>query len=286
MLLNLYDTSLYCFYIYFCIYDGLSEMRIVLLGAQWAARSSSGNTILGRDAFEVNSDCLNRTARCVAEKGEVGGTFVTIVDTPGWFYSNPVQKTANSDKLQIKRSVSLCPPGPHVLLLTVPLATAYNELYHKAVKEHVALLGEDVWRFVIVLFTRGDWIGDTTVEEWIESEGKNLRWLVNKCDNRYHVFDNKNRADNVQVRELLKKIEGLVAVNGGDCYERDRDEDIRLKEQELSIVEEAQKMRITVQRIRTTLKELFKGKYSHCLEFCMQHHYDEIRHHQGDLFLR
>ena len=65
------------------------------------------------------------------------------------------------------------------------------------------LFGDDVWRYTIVLFIRGDWFGDTTAEEHIESEGEDLKWFLEKCGNRYHVFNNKNREDDTQVKEFM-----------------------------------------------------------------------------------
>lgn len=42
----------------------------------------------------------------------------------------------------------------------------------------MGLLGKKVWNHTIVLFTRGDWLGDTTIEERIEIEGEHLEWLI------------------------------------------------------------------------------------------------------------
>ncbi|XP_030255680.1 GTPase IMAP family member 9-like [Sparus aurata] len=74
------------------------------------------------------------------------------------------------------------------------------------------LLGQRVWRHVIVLFTFGDTLGDKTIEQHIESEGKPLRWLIEKCGNRYHVLNNMS-TDDYQVIELLEKMEEMVAGN-------------------------------------------------------------------------
>ncbi|XP_041947046.1 GTPase IMAP family member 8-like [Alosa sapidissima] len=233
------------------------ERRIAIVGAQYAARSSSGNTILGREAFVEGS---KRTVRCTMQKGKVAGRHVTVVDTPGWFYNSPSCATAAMDKLEMKLGVSLCAPGPHAVILTVPFATAFNKSYCQAVKEHMMLFGEDVWRYTIVLFTRGDWLGDTTPEERIESEGEDLKWLIEKCGNRYHTFNNKNRDDQTQVKELLKKIDEMVASNSGCCYEMDRDVAMENAEKKMLTEENAEKLLGNTTKIRAVLKKLYKGQ--------------------------
>src|SRR4029434_1337178 len=83
----------------------------------------------------------------------------------------------------------------------------------------------------MVMFTRGDWLGDTTIEQHIESEGEHLKRLIEKCGNRYHVLNNENRGDDTQVTQLLERIEEMVAGNSYLHYEMDRK---RLEEMEES----------------------------------------------------
>ncbi|KAK6316188.1 hypothetical protein J4Q44_G00137120 [Coregonus suidteri] len=74
------------------------------------------------------------------------------------------------------------------------------------------LLGENIWRHTIVIFTWGAWLGDTTtIEQHIESEGETLQWHIEKCGNRYHVFQCRGKDTDTEVTELLEKIEEMVA---------------------------------------------------------------------------
>ncbi|XP_064176261.1 uncharacterized protein LOC135246923 [Anguilla rostrata] len=234
----------------------LSELRIVLLGGRWRGKSSAGNTILGREEFESGV----RTAQCVKRQGEVAGRQVTVVDTPGWWVTFLVKYTAKLDKQEIVRSVSLCPPGPCAVFLVIDVSLAFREEHRRSAVEHVELLGERVWRHTIVLFTRGDWLGDTTIEQRIETEGRALQELIEKCGNRYHVLNNKNRADGTQVTELLEKIEEMMAGHGGSLYEIDRML-LQEVEEKRRPVEERVKQRMTkVQNQRKALRAIFGGE--------------------------
>uniref|UniRef100_W5LWF2 AIG1-type G domain-containing protein n=1 Tax=Lepisosteus oculatus TaxID=7918 RepID=W5LWF2_LEPOC len=148
------------------------------------------------------------------------------------------------EKQKIVKIVSLCPPGPHTLLLVIDLDSNTD---WRSVKKHLDFLSERVWRHTIVLFTWGDTMGDTTIEQLIERGGKELQCLVEKCGNRYHVLNDKNRDDRTQVTELLEKIEDMVAGNYGlyfttdidqvytelDKYIRQREEDRQRETEEL-----------------------------------------------------
>ncbi|XP_066498106.1 GTPase IMAP family member 8 [Hoplias malabaricus] len=195
----------------------LSSIRIVLLGYRRSGKTSARNTIIGR---ECNFEC-KRTAQCVKTQEEVTGKLVTVLDTPGWWRTFPARDTAEVDKQEIVLSMSLCPPGPHAILLAVRSDITFTEEERKSVEEHMDLLGEKVWNHTILLFTHGDLLGDVTIEQHIESEGHDLKLLVAKCRNQYHVFNNTNLVDATQVTQLLEKIEQMVAGNGGFHYEMD-----------------------------------------------------------------
>ncbi|XP_063050316.1 GTPase IMAP family member 8-like [Engraulis encrasicolus] len=187
----------------------ISDMRIVLLGHRVGGKSSSGNTILGRQVFDTSG----RTAECVKREGDTAGRHITLVEAPGWWKNYTVDKTPECDKQEIVRSLSLCHPGPHALLLLINVSETFTDTHKQAVQEHMELLGERVWNDIIVLFTYGEWLGNTSIEQHIESGGEALQWIAQKCGNRYVAFDNK-RSDGSQVTELLEKIEEMVVGNG------------------------------------------------------------------------
>ncbi|XP_066578204.1 GTPase IMAP family member 4-like [Amia ocellicauda] len=189
----------------------LPQLRIVLLGGRRTGKSSLGNTFLGIEVFDTKTV----TEHCVQSQSEVAGRQMTVVRAPGWRFllqATPEQK-------EIVRSVSLCPPGPHALLLLIPvLWSSFTDRHRRSVQEHLELLSETVWRHTIVLFTGGDKLRDTTIEQLIERGGEELRWLEEKCGNRYHVLNNRNRGEGTQVTELLDKIQEMVAQNRGDVF--------------------------------------------------------------------
>ncbi|XP_076843835.1 GTPase IMAP family member 8-like [Brachyhypopomus gauderio] len=227
----------------------LSDLRIVLLGCRDAGKSSAGNTILGREEYE-----LKRTAQCVKRQGEVAGRKITVVEAPGWWKNEPVEESSEILKQEIVLSVPLCPPGPHVLLLVLRVGTTFKDHERRVLEGHMKLLTERVWSHTIVLFTYGDCLGDTPIEQHIKSEDSALQWLVEKCGNRYHVLNNKNRGDDTQVTELLEKIEEMVAANNGCHFEMDRKILQEMEEKKRVLEERGRERMMKVQKQREDIR--------------------------------
>lgn len=229
-----------------------------MIGDSLAGKSSTGNTILGTKAFDVNKNGRTTTHSEISHS-VVEGRRLTVVDSPGWFCINTLQETSEMDKLGIENSVNLCPPGPHAVLLVVPLIINIDESYLRSVQEHMSLFRKDIWKHTLVLFTYGDWLGVKTVEERIESE-EGLQWIVNKCENRYHVLNNKDHSDKTQVKELLEKIEEMWAGNEKSYYEVELDRAAQLETKRETGDKMVKRLKKINERQSRVMKEVIGGK--------------------------
>lgn len=193
---------------------GVTNIRIVLLGAKGSGKTSALNTILARE----NNPKPIRTVCCQAGQEMVLGRLVTVVDTPGWWMNYFCDESSNFDRGELALSSYFCPPGPHVFLLVIRVDRAFTETCRRAAQEHLDMIGEHIWSHVILLFSFGDWLGDTPIEQYIESEGEALRWIVERCGNKYHVLNSKMKDKEFQVKELIAKIEKTITSSDNGCY--------------------------------------------------------------------
>uniref|UniRef100_A0A8C5DW45 AIG1-type G domain-containing protein n=1 Tax=Gouania willdenowi TaxID=441366 RepID=A0A8C5DW45_GOUWI len=181
------------------------ERRLLLLGGPQSGKTSTANSILGDEFFDAGTE----TTHSNVGQTEIYGRRVTVVDTPPWS-DTPAQPPPSLDSEGPCMGAILCPPGPHAILLVVKRRTLLAHIE--------TLFGDSACLHTMVLFSCGDWLGRTPIEEHILRGGRELQRLLEYCGNYYHVLDSKTPGKDRSVSVLLDKIEEMIRENGDKAF--------------------------------------------------------------------
>ncbi|KAM8746528.1 GTPase IMAP family member 8-like [Acanthopagrus schlegelii] len=222
-----------------------NTMRIAVFGKSGAGKSSLANTIFGEDQFKIYHSAKTATKECQSETRSVGGRSITLIDTPGFSYTDGPEEEL---KRKIMSCMTECAPGPHAFLIVLKVER-FTEQEQEVINTIQEYLSEEAFKYATVVFTHGDELPEGETIEKLVSENKPLDDLVKKCGGRCHVVDNKYwkekpeheyRSNQFQVEELLKTIDKMVVENNGGCYTNEMLQDV-----EKMIEQEEEKIRLS-----------------------------------------
>ncbi|XP_071340149.1 uncharacterized protein [Trachinotus anak] len=162
-----------------------SVFRIVLLGKSEDKKTKLGNLIIGNQVFHIQKS----TSHCVASCAEWKGKPLTAVKAPDMF-----SLSVEAVREEVKRCVTLCFPGPNVLLLIVK-PSDFTEKNRQRLKFILSLFGQDDFQHSMVVITR----------EGIEMTVA-LNQLLQDCEGRHYWMSDDNYGS------LMKEIEETADV--------------------------------------------------------------------------
>uniref|UniRef100_A0A3Q3FT82 AIG1-type G domain-containing protein n=1 Tax=Labrus bergylta TaxID=56723 RepID=A0A3Q3FT82_9LABR len=168
------------------------EIRILLLGIKDDKTTKLGDFITGKEQHSSTIKAKLSSAKQMVQSGEWRGKPLTVVKTPDVF-SVSLEKRRE----EMKKAVSLCPPGPNVVLLLVK-PSDFTEENRQTLKFILSLFGQDAFKHSVVISTHKE-----------DKTDVSFRRLIKDCGEQHYSMADNNRD------VLMQKIEKTVFENKG-----------------------------------------------------------------------
>ncbi|XP_075881708.1 GTPase IMAP family member 8-like [Nelusetta ayraudi] len=177
----------------------MSELRVVLLGNNWPARSSVGNLILGENLLKSDEEpgwCVRETVKKNKE--------LVVINTPDLLHPNIFE-----DELRehLKTCVRLSAPGAHVFLLVLQ-PEDFTEEHKMRLLKVLKDFSEDSLDHSLLLISTYRQESSEATEDYLQRPP--LKDLIRSCSYRYL------RQKNLERCELLARLGQVVKENSGE----------------------------------------------------------------------
>ncbi|XP_035771055.1 GTPase IMAP family member 8-like [Neolamprologus brichardi] len=184
-----------------------TTVNLVLLGLAGTGKSASGNTILGKKHFVSKPSSNPVTTECQVAETEINDLHVRVIDTPDMFGDDT--EPSVRDK-HVKRCKELCESELCVFVLVMHM-NRFTDVERDILKKLENTFGTKVKEQTVILFTRGDDLeeAEMSLEDFLHSCQPGLKEIIEKCDNRCVVFENRSSSSD-QVEKLMNTVSTVL----------------------------------------------------------------------------
>ncbi|KAH9330410.1 hypothetical protein KI387_002518, partial [Taxus chinensis] len=148
----------------------MEATTLVLMGRTGNGKSSTGNSILGRDAFKTGVSFSSTTKECQLEQSTLNnGQILKVLDTPDLVDTKASKVFIEKE---IVKCIDLVKNGVHGVLFVVSVKNRFTPEEAGVLDSLQLLFGANSLNYVVVVFTGGD---------ALEGSGITLEEYLNDC---------------------------------------------------------------------------------------------------------
>ncbi|XP_056116442.1 GTPase IMAP family member 8-like [Rhinichthys klamathensis goyatoka] len=238
------------------------NLNLVLFGRSSAEKMSTSNIILGKTESESET-----VYECVKREGVICGQQVTLVEIPELYNTLSLKDVMH----ETYRALSLCSLNIHTFLMVLPVSPLTDDDKGELdlISDIYDTADRKFWDHLMILFI---WEGkrqDKVITDFIHLN-KDIKSILQKCGDKYHIFIINQIPDSRQISELLQKI-NVITRNMQTSYSNETyvkaqlenrlQRDSRIKEMEKEIRE--------LKKIKETDESERTSKKSNCLRIVL-----------------